>query len=161
AVDRRSPRTFAGSTVFAIGEKKDGALVEISKATAGWDDRRGVTEIQRRKEEAADYRYFPEPDLVPVTVEAAVLDKVRAELGELPAAQRARLQSQYALSAYDAGLLTRQGRDFVAYFEAAARHCGDAKEACNWCANDILQALNDRKQTIAEFAIPAAAMGEL
>src|SRR5262249_6487357 len=126
---------------------------QVSKATAGWDDARGVTRVQRRKEEASDYRYFPEPDLVPVEVDEAWLNRVRETLGELPAAQRARLQSQYGLSAYDAGVLTRQGRKFVAYFEEAARLCGDAKAACNWAANDVLASLNERKQGIADFPI--------
>src|SRR5207244_7948385 len=76
-------------------------LGEVAKATAGWDDARGVTVVQRRKEEASDYRYFPEPDLMPVAVDQAWLERVRAGLGELPAAQRMRLQQQYALSAYD------------------------------------------------------------
>src|SRR5436190_5477504 len=96
-------------------------LGQAPKATAGWDDDRGVTRVQRRKEEASDYRYFPEPDLVPVEVDAAWLNRIRATLGELPAAQRARLQSQYGLSEYDAGLLTRQGRKAVAYFETVAK----------------------------------------
>ena len=65
-----------------------------------------MTVVQRRKEEAADYRYFPEPDLVPIVVSDAMLDEARAGLGELPAAQCARLQQQYGLSAYDAGVLT-------------------------------------------------------
>src|SRR5438874_8157209 len=96
-------------------------LGEVSKATAGWNEERGVTIVQRRKEEASDYRYFPEPDLVPVVVDAARLDEVRAGLGELPAAQRARLQKDYGLSDYDAGVLTQQGRAVVAYYEEAAR----------------------------------------
>src|SRR5580765_6590938 len=96
----------------ATGKK----LGEVSKATAGWDDVRRVTRIQRRKEEASDYRYFPEPDLVPVTVDVPTLDAVRSGLGELPATQRTRLQTQFALSAYDAGVISRQGRAFVAYF---------------------------------------------
>src|SRR6516164_9871652 len=87
-------------------------LGEVPKATAGWDEDRRRTVVQRRKEEASDYRYFPEPDLVPVQVDAAWLEAVRAGLGELPAAQRARLQQQYGLSAYDAGVLARQGRAF-------------------------------------------------
>src|SRR5262249_60656516 len=65
-------------------------LGEVPKATAGWDDNRGVTVIQRRKEEASDYRYFPEPDLVPITVDPGWLERARASLGELPAAQRHR-----------------------------------------------------------------------
>src|SRR5438093_7314597 len=90
-------------------------LGEVSKATAGWDENRGVTVVQRRKEEASDYRYFPEPDLVPVTVDQPWLERVRAGLGELPAAQRLRLQKQYHLSAYDAGVITSQGRAFTSY----------------------------------------------
>ena len=69
--------------------KKDGLrLGEVPKTTAGWDEARGVTIVQRRKEEASDYRYFPEPDLVPVTVDEPVLAQARAAMGELPAAQR-------------------------------------------------------------------------
>jgi aspartyl-tRNA(Asn)/glutamyl-tRNA(Gln) amidotransferase subunit B len=133
----------------------------VSKVTAGWDDARGRTNPQRRKEEASDYRYFPEPDLVPVVVDAALLDRTRAELGELPAAQRTRLQQQYGLSAYDAGVLTRQGRAFVAYFEEAAARCGDPKAASNWMTNEVLKTLNERKAPLAEFPLSAAALGDL
>jgi aspartyl-tRNA(Asn)/glutamyl-tRNA(Gln) amidotransferase subunit B len=136
-------------------------LGEVAKATAGWDDVRGVTVIQRRKEEASDYRYFPEPDLVPVAVNAAWLERVQADLGELPAAQRQRLQSQYALSAYDAEVITHQGRAFVRYFEQLAQRCNDAKEACNWLSNDVLQALNAQKTDITAFAVSAEALADL
>jgi aspartyl-tRNA(Asn)/glutamyl-tRNA(Gln) amidotransferase subunit B len=136
-------------------------LGEAPKATAGWDENRRVTVIQRRKEEASDYRYFPEPDLVPVQVDAAWRESVRASLGELPAAQRARLPGQYGLSAYDAGVITRQGRAFTAYFEEVARGCGDAKEASNWVTNQVLATLHERKQDIRAFPIPAARLGEL
>ena len=81
-------------------------------------------------------------DLVPVTVTAERLEQARAELGELPGAQRSRLQTQYGLSDYDAGVLVQQGRAFVAYFEEAARVCGDAKEACNWTTNELLSTIN-------------------
>jgi aspartyl-tRNA(Asn)/glutamyl-tRNA(Gln) amidotransferase subunit B len=136
-------------------------LGEVPKATAGWDENRRVTVVQRRKEEASDYRYFPEPDLVPVQVDAAWLEGVRAGLGELPAAQRARLPRQYGLSAYDAGVLTRQGRAFVAYFEEVARLCGDAKEASNWTTNQVLATLNESKQDIRAFRVPAPQLAEL
>jgi aspartyl-tRNA(Asn)/glutamyl-tRNA(Gln) amidotransferase subunit B len=142
--------------------REDGKrLGQAPKATAGWDDARGITRIQRRKEEASDYRYFPDPDLVPVEVDAAWLDRIRATLGELPAAQRARLQSQYGLSAYDAGVLTRQGRAFVAYFERAAAGGGDAKAAANWATNEVLASLNERKQEIADFPLSADALAGL
>jgi aspartyl-tRNA(Asn)/glutamyl-tRNA(Gln) amidotransferase subunit B len=112
---------------------------DVAKATAGWDDARGQTRIQRRKEEASDYRYFPEPDLVPVTVDDAFLAEARAALGELPIAQRTRLKSDFGLSVYDADVLVRQGRACVAYFEAVAAGSGDAKAAVNWIANKLLQ----------------------
>src|SRR5262249_17886228 len=109
----------------------------------------------------SDYRYFPDPDLVPVTVEPAWLEQMRAGLGELPAAARARLQAQYGLSAYDAGVLTRQGRAFTAYFEAAARPGGAAKAASNWASNEVLASLNERKQDLAAFPLSAAALADL
>ncbi len=126
-------------------------LGQVSKATAGWDENRGVTVVQRRKEEASDYRYFPEPDLVPVVVDAAWLERVRTEMGELPAAQRARLIEQYGLSPYDAGVLTHQGRALVAYFEEVVKHCGDAKAASNWLTNKLLATLNERKEDFPTF----------
>ena len=136
-------------------------LGEESKETRGWDEARGATFSQRRKEDVADYRYFPEPDLVPVVVDAAWLDRARAALGELPAQQRDRLVRQYELSAYDAGVLTRQGRAFVATFEEVARLTGDAKAASNWLTNQVLATLNERKQEIAAFPLSAGRLAEL
>jgi aspartyl-tRNA(Asn)/glutamyl-tRNA(Gln) amidotransferase subunit B len=136
-------------------------LGKVAKATAGWDEARGVTVFQRRKEEAADYRYFPEPDLVPVVVEPAWLERARAEMGELPQAMRARLQAQYGLSPYDAGVLMAQGRALVRYFEEAAKACGDAKVASNWVTNQLLAALNERKESIETFPVTAARLGGL
>jgi aspartyl-tRNA(Asn)/glutamyl-tRNA(Gln) amidotransferase subunit B len=142
--------------------QKDGKrLGQESKVTAGWDDARGVTLVQRRKEEASDYRYFPEPDLVPVMVTDVQRDSIRANLGELPAARRVRLLNQYGLSAYDAEVLTRQGRSFVTYFEETARLCGDAKAASNWVTNEVLKTLNERKAAIDAFPISAAGLAEL
>lgn len=133
----------------------------VSKATAGWNDAKGVTVVQRRKEEASDYRYFPEPDLVPVVIDPAWRERLRASLGELPAAARARLQEQHGLSPYDAGVITSQGRAFTHYFEEVARVCGDAKDASNWVTNQVLATLNERKQDIRSFPIKAANLGGL
>jgi aspartyl-tRNA(Asn)/glutamyl-tRNA(Gln) amidotransferase subunit B len=142
--------------------RRDGRrLGDAPKATAGWDEDRGVTVVQRRKEEAADYRYFPEPDLPPVLVDDAWKARVRGALGELPAALRRRLQTQYGLSAYDAGVITRQGRALAAYFEDVARLAGDVKAASNWVTNQVLQTLNERKVTVREFSLSPSALAGL
>ncbi len=161
-VDSSRPGKFRDYTTLPVAERRaDGTLRPVSKATAGWDERIGRTDVQRRKEEASDYRYFPEPDLVPVTVDETLLEQIRRELGELPAAQKARLQSQYALTAYDAGVLSRQGRAFVAYYETVANRCGDAKEACNWTINDLLSTLNERKLDIKSCPLLAENLGDM
>jgi aspartyl-tRNA(Asn)/glutamyl-tRNA(Gln) amidotransferase subunit B len=136
-------------------------LGKVAKSTAGWDEDRGVTVVQRRKEEASDYRYFPEPDLVPVVLEDAWLERVRAEMGELPAAQRVRLEQQYGLSAYDADVLTGQGRAVVAYFEDVAQRTGDPRAACNWVTNQVLATLKERKQDIQTVALTPERLAEL
>lgn len=136
-------------------------LGKVAKATAGWDEVRGRTLFQRRKEEAEDYRYFPEPDLVPVVVDDAWLERIRAEVGELPSAMRNRLQSQYGLSEYDTGVLIGMGRAGVGYFEAAVSVCGDAKAACNWITNAVRATLKERGEDLTIFALPASHLGEL
>ena len=148
-------------TVDKVGTLPNGVWREVPKTTAGWDDARGSTAVQRRKEEASDYRYFPEPDLVPVRVSQEQMDAVRAGLGELPAAQRQRLQTQYSLSAYDAGVLSARGRAMVAYFEETAKVSNDAVAAKNWLTNDVLATLNERKLEIDAFPISAAGLGGL
>jgi aspartyl-tRNA(Asn)/glutamyl-tRNA(Gln) amidotransferase subunit B len=142
--------------------QKDGRrLAPGEKETAGWDETVGKTVVQRRKEEAADYRYFPEPDLVTVVVDEAWRNRIHADMGELPAAQRLRLARQYGLSEYDIGVLTQQGRATIAYFEDIARRCGDAKTACNWVANRVLASLKERKQEIQEFPLTAERLAGL
>jgi len=142
--------------------QRDGLRMgQVDKTTAGWDDGRGVTVVQRRKEEASDYRYFPEPDLVPVTVAAGTAERVRRETGELPSELRVRLAGQYGLKAYDVGVLTAQGRAFAAYFEDVARRCGDAKAAANWVLNKVLATLKQRKEDIRAFPMTSERLAEL
>ena len=129
---------------------------KLLKTTAGWDDARGVTVVQRHKEEAADYRYFPEPDLVPVVVSRELIEQVKAETGELPGAARSRLQTQYGLSAYDAQVLTAKGRKTVAYFEEVARAVGDGKAAANRMSDLVYPALAERKEEIEAFPMSAS-----
>jgi aspartyl-tRNA(Asn)/glutamyl-tRNA(Gln) amidotransferase subunit B len=133
---------------------------KLLKTTAGWDDAKGVTVVQRHKEEAADYRYFPEPDLVPVVVSKELIEQVKAETGELPGAQRSRLQAQYGLSAYDAQVLTAKGRKTVAYFEEVAKAGGDGKTAANRMSDLVYPALAERKEEIEAFPMLAAKFAE-
>ncbi|MCZ2342306.1 MAG: Asp-tRNA(Asn)/Glu-tRNA(Gln) amidotransferase subunit GatB [Bacteroidales bacterium] len=127
----------------------------LLKTTAGWDDARGRTEVQRHKEEAADYRYFPDPDLVPVTVSPEQIDAVRREMGELPSQQRVRLQTQYGLSPYDANVLTAKGRPMVAYFEAVATILNDGKQASHRISDLVFPALSERNEEMESFPIRA------
>ncbi|OWK36415.1 Asp-tRNA(Asn)/Glu-tRNA(Gln) amidotransferase subunit GatB [Fimbriiglobus ruber] len=133
---------------------------KLLKTTAGWDDAKGRTEVQRHKESAADYRYFPEPDLVPVVVTPVEVEAVRAAMGELPSAQRTRLQSQYSLSQYDAEVLAAKGRTMVAYFEAVAAGLGDGKAASNRLSDLVFPALTERHEEITEFPLKAAAFAD-
>lgn len=133
---------------------------KLLKTTAGWDDARGATIVQRHKEEAADYRYFPEPDLVPVVVSPALIEEVRAETGELPSAQRSRLQTQYGLSPYDAQILTAKGRPTVAYFETVTTEIKDGKTVANRMSDLIYPALTERKEEIKQFPLKAAAFAD-
>ncbi len=157
----RAMRYEAQRQYEAFGADPGYRLGQVSKATAGWDENRGVTIVQRRKEEAADYRYFPEPDLAPMVVDDAWLERVRSEMGELPAAQRVRLVEQYGLSPYHAGVLTQAGRATVAYFEEVARRSGDAPAACKWVANQVLATLKERKEEITSFPLTAERLAGL
>ena len=142
--------------------RKDGKRIgEVPKATAGWDDSRGVTVVQRRKEEAADYRYFPEPDLVPVQVSDSMIENARAAMGELPALARQRLQDEHGLSRYDSRVITGQGRAFQAYFEQVAKLSGDPKASCNWTTNSVLAWLNERNASISDFPIEPVRLSDL
>ncbi len=115
--------------------KQDGLTIkDAHKETRGWSDPEGITKPQRRKETAADYRYFPEPDLVPVVVDRPWIDRVRASIGEL---QRRRGRNACSrpstrLSPYDANVLVEQGQEVADYYDAVARASGNAKLASNW-----------------------------
>jgi aspartyl-tRNA(Asn)/glutamyl-tRNA(Gln) amidotransferase subunit B len=107
-----------------------------------YDPVAGVTRTMRSKEDAHDYRYFPEPDLPPITVDAAFLERQRALLPELPAARRERYQRDFGLTAYDAGVLCAS-RSLAEFFEYVARLSNRPKEAANWISNELLRCLND------------------
>src|SRR5213076_2284244 len=131
----------------------------LQQETRGWDDSAGETFLMRTKEFAHDYRYFPDPDLVPVTTEVLLAD-VRSRVPELPKAKRARFVQQYQVSAYDAGVLAN---DLVLarYFEAAAKGAKKPKNVANWILNDLQNALSGAGKTIRDCPIPPEAIDEL
>jgi aspartyl-tRNA(Asn)/glutamyl-tRNA(Gln) amidotransferase subunit B len=132
---------------------------DIPKETRGWDPDSGKTREQRGKEDAADYRYFPDPDLVPVTTTDEQLEAIRATLCVFPADRRKSYVSDLGLSDYDASVIVDQGREYADYFDEVTSVCGDGKQAANWLTQDVQRELNDRKIEIAEFSISAAVLG--
>ncbi|NQV22830.1 MAG: Asp-tRNA(Asn)/Glu-tRNA(Gln) amidotransferase subunit GatB [Rhodopirellula sp.] len=136
-------------------------LGDVPKETRGWDADRGLTFAQRGKEDAADYRYFPDPDLVPVTTTDEQLAAIRATLCAFPADRRKSYVNDLGLSEYDARVIVDQGREFADYFDEAASVCGDGKQTANWLTQDVQRELNDRRIEIADFAIPAFVLGTL
>lgn len=133
----------------------------VFKRTFGWDDVKNRTHVQREKEESSDYRYFPDPDLVPVTVSAEKVAAVRAALGEVPAAMRTRLEQAHGITAYDSDVIVNQGRTFVDYFVAATEVSGDGKTTSNWLQQDVLRVMSERDLTIEAYPVTAAALGDL
>ena len=153
--------TYEAERLYDVWLETGRRLGEVPKQTRGWDDQAQVTRPQRSKEESSDYRYFPDPDLVPVVVTHEESAAVRASLGELPAALRLRLQTDWELPAYDADVLVNQGPAAVEYFQEAARESGDAKKASNWIQRDVLRVLNEEGGDIRDFPVTAARLGGL
>ncbi len=134
---------------------------EILMETRLWDEVNAVSKRMRAKEEAHDYRYFPEPDLLPVLIDQKWIDEVRATISELPVEKRQRFVKEYSLSDYDAGILT-DDKSLAAYFEECVDLSQDSpKELGNWIINDVLRELNERKINIQEFAVTPKMLVEL
>jgi aspartyl-tRNA(Asn)/glutamyl-tRNA(Gln) amidotransferase subunit B len=138
-----------------IGILEDGG--KIVQETRLFDPNRGETRSMRSKEEAHDYRYFPDPDLLPLEFEQSYVDEIAAALPELPDAKRQRFIDAYGLSPYDAGVLVAE-HETADYFEAVARG-RDAKTAANWVTGDLFAALNREGRSVAESPVSAAQLG--
>ena len=132
---------------------------KIRQETRLFDPDRGETRAMRTKEDAHDYRYFPDPDLLPLELDEAFIEDIRTSMPELPEARRERFVEQLGLSDYDADLLTAE-RARADYFEAASEG-RDAKQAANWVAGELLGRLNKEGLEIEAAPIPAAGLGEL
>jgi aspartyl-tRNA(Asn)/glutamyl-tRNA(Gln) amidotransferase subunit B len=131
----------------------------LEQETRGWDDTKGETFLMRTKESAHDYRYFADPDLVPVKTEA-LIEEARARLPELPRAKRARFVEQYGVSGYDAAVLA-DDLALAAYFEAAVKGARKPKSVANWILNDLQSALAGAGRAITDCPIPPRALDEL
>jgi aspartyl-tRNA(Asn)/glutamyl-tRNA(Gln) amidotransferase subunit B len=132
----------------------------ITQETRLWNVAAGRTEPMRSKEFAHDYRYFPEPDLLPVTLTKTAIEEVRRGMAELPDAKMARFQREYALSPYDAGVLTAT-RALADYFESAVKAGAPAKAAASWISGELLRRLNDAGKEIADCPVAPGALSEL
>jgi aspartyl-tRNA(Asn)/glutamyl-tRNA(Gln) amidotransferase subunit B len=124
----------------------------IVQETRGWNETKQATYSQRSKEVEQEYRYFPEPDLVPLRISAEWIEQIRASMPELPEARRQRFESEYGLTSYDAALLT-DTRAVADYFEQAARISGDGKSTANWIMGDLSRLLNAAGQEVTECRI--------
>lgn len=132
----------------------------VIQETRLWDEKESKTKLMRVKEEAADYRYFPEPDLPPLVLDEATLTSWGEDLPELPVEKRERFASEYGLSTYDAFLLA-DDVDLAIYFEAAIRAGGDAKLCANWIMGDMTKVLNKEKMLIKECKLTPGNLAEL
>ena len=133
----------------------------VVQETRLFDPDQGETRPMRSKEEANDYRYFPDPDLLPLDIDTAFIEAVRDTLPELPDEKKHRFMEQYGLSAYDAGVLTAS-REMADYFEAVAAACqGPAKTAANWVMGELSAALNRDGLEIGDSPVGAEALGGL
>ena len=132
----------------------------ITQDTRGWNDEAGETVVQRTKENANDYRYFPEPDLLPIEFTKEDVEAIRATLTELPEAMRNRYVADFGLTDYDAHVLTLD-RALAAYFEKAAAKSSAPKSVANWINTELLRVLGEKGLTIKECPIPPEDLCEL
>lgn len=133
---------------------------KVIQETRLFDSSKGITASMRSKEEAHDYRYFPDPDLLPLVVEDSLVEDVRRTLPELPQAKRERFTSQYGIPAYDAGVLT-SSRDLADYYEEAVKETGEPKISSNWVMGEVLRLLKEDNRDIKECPVSPKGVAEV
>jgi len=133
---------------------------EVIAETRLYDVDKNRTVTMRKKEEAQDYRYFPDPDILPLIVEQKFIEKIRSQLPELPIARAERLQSQYKLSFYDAWMLTQE-KEMADYFEQVSEKSGNAKAAANWINSELLRELKNNNVNVENSPLSAQALAQL
>ncbi len=143
---------------WQIEQIEDGYAIQ--QATVLFDPDTGETRAMRTKEDAADYRYFPDPDLPPLVIGRDWVERVRSEMAELPRVMAARFMADYGLPEYDATTLT-QSQAMAAYFEAAAKACGQPKLVSNWVMGEISRRMNSGDVTMATLPVSATQLAAL
>lgn len=133
---------------------------EVLEETRHWDETQGRTVSMRTKEESDDYRFFPDPDLVPVVVQSEWVETIRADLPELPGAKRERFMQEYELPAYDASVLTTE-QSLADYFEATVAQFDEPKTVSNWIMGEVLRLLNETGRTSHDIPVQPKALAEL
>lgn len=133
---------------------------KIVQETRLWDADKQETRSMRGKEFAHDYRYFPDPDLVPVRIDDEMLERLKQDLPEFPEARSERFVREFGIPGYDAGVLTAE-RDVADYFEEVVRSCGDAKAASNWVMGEVLRTLKEKNIPVASFSVSPERLGGL
>ncbi|MEW5702515.1 MAG: Asp-tRNA(Asn)/Glu-tRNA(Gln) amidotransferase subunit GatB [Candidatus Zixiibacteriota bacterium] len=132
----------------------------VVQETLLWDEKAQTAHPMRSKEESSDYRYFPEPDLLPLRIAPEWIESVRASLPEMPEARARRLVQQYGITTYDASVLT-DTRALAEYYEATVRHFADGKKAANWIMTEVLRVIKERGIGIGDFPVKPEALAEL
>ena len=163
--EMKNVSTFSGgerAIEYEIGRQTE--ILEnggtIDQETRRWDDALGQNVLLRSKEEAHDYRYFPEPDLMPISVSEEWVEKVRAELPELPAVKKERYMRELELSDYEASIIT-DNKDMAFFYEACLEKGGNPKTVCNWVLGDISKVLNESEKSFSDISFEPSQLVEL
>ncbi len=151
-------RAIAGEYRRQVELIEDGGKVQ--QQTRRWDDNKGASFAMRSKENAQDYRYFPEPDLPPISLSQALIDAVRARQPELAEAKAARYQSEFGLPKYDAGILTEE-KPIADLFEQAVSACGKPKEVSNWIMGETMAMMKEKSVPAENLMLSGQALGAI
>ncbi len=149
-------RAIEGESARQIDLIEDGG--KVLQETRRWDDTKGESYAMRSKEDAQDYKYFPEPDLLPIEIDDAYISGIRRSFPELPEAKKLRYVEEFGLPEYDAGILTGS-KYLAAYFERAAEISGSPRDASNWILTDLLKMQNDSQKLPEDLAFSKDSLG--
>ncbi len=151
---------------FKLWKKTGQTIHDAPKQTRGWDDSAQQTTEQREKEESADYRYFPDPDLIAVLISEKEIETAQQSLGDLPRALRTKLQTEYGLNDYDSDVIVSAGRQTVDFFRVVADGSGkdgkpNGKMASNWIGQEVMRYLNENATSIDQYPVSAESLADL